>query len=81
MVSAVYQQPSTGGHRVGEARRARAAFDENPTHYQQQIPALSGFNALLIASNGTDTRVSEVEGLTYGTAVTGNMEIRNLVQP
>ena len=35
---------------------ARAAFDENLTHYQQQIPALFWFNALLIASNGTDKR-------------------------
>ena len=35
---------------------ARAAFDENLTHYQLQIPALSWFNALLIASNGTDSR-------------------------
>jgi type I restriction enzyme R subunit len=33
---------------------ARAAFDENLTHYKQQIPALFWFNALLIASNGTD---------------------------
>ena len=36
---------------------ARAAFDENLTHYKQQIPALFWFNALLIASNGTDSRV------------------------
>ena len=36
---------------------ARAAFDENLTHYKQQIPALCWFNALLIASNGTDSRV------------------------
>jgi type I site-specific restriction-modification system R (restriction) subunit len=35
----------------------RAAFDENLTHYKQQIPALFWFNALLIASNGTDSRV------------------------
>jgi type I restriction enzyme R subunit len=33
---------------------ARAAFDENLTHYKQQIPSLFWFNALLIASNGTD---------------------------
>ncbi len=39
---------------------ARAAFDENLTHYQQQIPALFGFNALLIASNGTDSRVGSL---------------------
>ena len=30
---------------------ARAAFDENLTHYKEQIPALFWFNALLIASN------------------------------
>ena len=30
---------------------ARAAFDENLTHYKQQIPALFWFNALLIASD------------------------------
>lgn len=36
---------------------ARAAFDENLSHYKQQIPALFWSNALLIASNGTDSRV------------------------
>ncbi|MDK9703994.1 MAG: type I restriction endonuclease subunit R [Sulfuritalea sp.] len=36
---------------------ARAAFAENLTHYKQQIPALFWSNALLIASNGTDSRV------------------------
>ena len=36
---------------------ARAAFDENLTHYKQQIPNLFWFNALMIASNGTDSRV------------------------
>lgn len=35
---------------------ARAAFDENLTHYKQQIPALFWFNTLLIASNGTDSK-------------------------
>lgn len=39
---------------------ARAAFDENITHYKQQIPALYWFNALLIASNGTDSRVGSL---------------------
>jgi type I restriction enzyme R subunit len=34
---------------------ARAAFDENLTHYKAEIPQLFWFNALLIASNGTDT--------------------------
>jgi tetratricopeptide (TPR) repeat protein len=31
---------------------ARAAFDENLTHYKGQIPQLFWYNALLIASNG-----------------------------
>lgn len=39
---------------------ARAAFDENLTHYRQQIPQLFWFNALLIASNGTDSRVGSL---------------------
>ena len=39
---------------------ARAAFDENLTHYKQQIPALFWTNALLIASNGTDSRVGSL---------------------
>jgi type I restriction enzyme R subunit len=39
---------------------ARAAFDENLTHYKQQIPQLFWFNALLIASNGTDSRVGSI---------------------
>ena len=41
-------------------RPARAAFDENLTHYKQQIPALFWYNALLIASNGTDSRVGSL---------------------
>jgi type I restriction enzyme R subunit len=32
------------------------AFDENLTHYKQQIPALFCFNTLLIASNGTESK-------------------------
>jgi type I restriction enzyme R subunit len=36
---------------------ARAAFDENLTHYKQEIPQLFWFNAMIIASNGTDSRV------------------------
>jgi len=32
---------------------ARAAFDENLTHYKAETPPLYVFNALLIASNGT----------------------------
>jgi type I restriction enzyme R subunit len=39
---------------------ARAAFDENLTHYKEQIPALFWYNALLIASNGTDSRVGSL---------------------
>lgn len=39
---------------------ARAAFDENLTHYKQQIPTLFCFNALMIASNGTDSRVGSL---------------------
>ena len=39
---------------------AYAAFAENLTHYKQQIPGLFWFNALLIASNGTDSRVGSL---------------------
>ena len=39
---------------------ARAAFDENLTHYKQQIPALFWSNALMIASNGTDSRLGSL---------------------
>ncbi|HPH70290.1 MAG TPA: type I restriction endonuclease, partial [Kofleriaceae bacterium] len=39
---------------------ARAAFDENLTHYKQEIPSLFWANALLIASNGTDSRVGSL---------------------
>ena len=39
---------------------ARAAFVENLSHYKQQIPALFWSNALLIASNGTDSRVGSL---------------------
>jgi len=39
---------------------ARAAFDENLTHYKKQIPALFWSNALLITSNGTDSRVGSL---------------------
>lgn len=38
----------------------RAAFDENLTHYKKEIPALFWYNALLIASNGTDSRVGSL---------------------
>ncbi len=39
---------------------ARAAFDENLTHYKAEIPQLFWFNALLIASNGTDSHAYPV---------------------
>jgi type I restriction enzyme R subunit len=39
---------------------ARAAFDENLTHYKAEIPQLFWFNALLITSNGTDSRVGSL---------------------
>jgi type I restriction enzyme R subunit len=39
---------------------ARAAFEDNLTHYKQQIPQLFWYNALLIASNGTESRVGSL---------------------
>jgi type I restriction enzyme R subunit len=39
---------------------ARAAFDENLTHCKAEIPQLFSFNALLIASKGTDSRVGSL---------------------
>jgi type I restriction enzyme R subunit len=39
---------------------ARTAFDENLTHYKREIPQLFWYNALLIASNGTDSRVASL---------------------
>jgi type I restriction enzyme R subunit len=39
---------------------ARSAFDENLTHYKQQLPSLFWYNALLIASNGTESRVGSL---------------------
>ena len=39
---------------------AQVAFDENLTHYKQRIPQLFWFNAVLIASNGTDSRVGSL---------------------
>ena len=39
---------------------ARAAFDDNLTHYKQAIPALFWYNAFLIASNGTDSRIGSL---------------------
>jgi len=39
---------------------ARAAFDDNLTHYRREIPSLFWYNALLIASNGTESRVGSL---------------------
>jgi type I restriction enzyme, R subunit len=39
---------------------ARAAFAENLTHYKHEIPQLFWCNALIIASNGTDSRVGSL---------------------
>ncbi|MBK6759155.1 MAG: type I restriction endonuclease subunit R [Ignavibacteria bacterium] len=39
---------------------ARAAFDENLTHYKSQIPQLFWYNGLMVASNGTDSRVGSL---------------------
>ena len=39
---------------------ARSAFDENLTHYKHEIPQLFWCNAVLIASNGTDSRVGSL---------------------
>lgn len=38
----------------------RVAFDDNLTHYKAQIPFLLWYNALVIASNGTDSRVGSL---------------------
>jgi type I restriction enzyme R subunit len=39
---------------------ARNAFDENLTHYKDQIPSLFWYNALMIASNGSDSRIGSL---------------------
>jgi len=39
---------------------ARNAFDENITHYKEQIPALFRYNALIICSNGIDSRIGSI---------------------
>lgn len=39
---------------------AKAAFDENLTHYKREIAPLFWYNALMIASNGTDSRVGSL---------------------
>jgi type I restriction enzyme R subunit len=39
---------------------ARQAFDDNITHYKREIPSLFWYNAFIIASNGTDSRVGSI---------------------
>ncbi len=39
---------------------ARAAFDENLTHYKKEIPQLFWYNAFMIASNGTESRIGSL---------------------
>lgn len=39
---------------------ARNAFDENLTHYKDQVPNLFWYNSLMIASNGSDSRVGSL---------------------
>ena len=39
---------------------ARVAFDDNLCHYKSQIPRLFWYNALLIASNGLDSKVGSL---------------------
>ena len=40
--------------------QARAAFDENLTHYKREVPQLFWYNAFLIASNGVESRVGSI---------------------
>ena len=63
----IWRLSSTACHWWCELKKpgvpARAAFDESLTSYkhpQNGIPALFVFNALLIASNGTDSRVGSL---------------------
>jgi type I restriction enzyme R subunit len=39
---------------------SRSAFEDNITHYKAEIPVLFWYNAILIASNGTDGRVGSL---------------------
>lgn len=39
---------------------ARSAYDDNITHYKQEIPNIFWYNAMIIASNGTDSRVGSI---------------------
>lgn len=40
--------------------RVRSAYDENLTHYKLQVPSLFWYNALIITSNGTDSKVGSL---------------------
>ena len=54
---------------------ARAAFEENITSYkhpQNGIPAFFWYNALIIASNGTESRVGSHHGGLGADASNGN---------
>ena len=55
--------------------------DRSAMSLEAEREMLFCFSSLLVASNGTDSRAGEVECMAYGPAVTGNIEIRNLVQP
>ena len=39
---------------------ARAAFDENLTHYKKEIPRIFWYNAVMIASNGEESRIGSI---------------------
>ncbi len=39
---------------------AKTAFDENLTHYKSAVPKLFWYNAFLVASNGTESRLGSV---------------------
>lgn len=39
---------------------ARVAYDDNLTHYKREIPSLFWYNAALIASNGTESRIGSL---------------------
>ena len=45
------------------AMPVRAAFDDNLTSYKSDIPQLFWYNALLIASNGPETRIGSLTAL------------------
>lgn len=39
---------------------ARTAFEENLTHYKKEVPSLFWYNAFMVASNGTESRVGSL---------------------